>query len=58
MCLRCHKLVDASDWKGLRDWGRASSQTYGTRLLWTGFRQNRTGPAVYFTSVTDPEQGR
>jgi hypothetical protein len=58
VCPRCYELVKAGDWKGLRDWVGPAAKTYGTRLLWMGFQRNRTGPAVFFTPGTDPEEGR
>lgn len=58
VCVRCLQLVDAGDWKGLRDWVGPAARTQGTRMLWMGFQQNRTGPAVFYTPGTDPEEGR
>ena len=58
VCACCHQLVEAADWKGLRDWVGPAARTHGVQVLWTGFRNNRTGPAVFFTPGTDPEQGR
>lgn len=58
VCRHCHQLVEAGDWKGLRDWVGPAARNDANRLLWQGFRQNRTGPAVFFTPGTNPEQGR
>jgi hypothetical protein len=51
-------MVEAGDWRGLRDWVGPAARADANRLLWMGFRQNRTGPAVFFAPGTDPEQGR
>jgi hypothetical protein len=48
VCTRCHQLVEAEDCKGPPEWVGPSARTHGTRLLWNGFRNNRTGPAVFF----------
>ena len=58
VCARCYGLVESADWKGLRDWVGPAARSDGNRLLWMGFRNNRTGPAVFFTPGTDPEEGR
>lgn len=46
VCARCRQLVDADDWKGLKAWVGPAARTEPVRMLWWGFRQNRTGDAV------------
>jgi hypothetical protein len=58
VCVRCHHLVETGDWKGLRDWVGPAAKAYANRLLWIGFRNNRTGPAVFFPPGSDPEAER
>lgn len=57
-CIRCRHYVDTGDWKGLREWVGPTARGEGVRLLWMGFRQNRTGPAVEIQPGTNPEEDR
>ncbi len=58
VCGRCLQLIEANDWKGLRDWVGPGAQTEVVRQLWVGFRINRVGPPIFFESGTDPERER
>jgi hypothetical protein len=57
-CARCRTLVDAGDWKGMRDWIGPKQFNQGTRMILMGFRQHRQGEAVEFEPGTNPEAGR
>ncbi|MEU3502984.1 hypothetical protein ABZ726_20250 [Streptomyces hundungensis] len=57
-CPRCRTLVDAEDWKGMRDWIGPKQFNQGTRMIIMGFRQHRRGEAVEFEPGTNPEAGR
>ncbi|MFD3541592.1 hypothetical protein ACFWUQ_19145 [Streptomyces sp. NPDC058662] len=57
-CPRCRELVDASDWKGLRNWIGPSSSSMGHRMLLVGFKKHRKGDAVEFEPGTNPETNR
>lgn len=46
VCARCRGHVETGDWRGLREWVGQTAESDGVRMLWWGFRQNRTGPAV------------
>ncbi|WP_432138650.1 hypothetical protein [Streptomyces sp. bgisy154] len=57
-CPRCRELVEADDWKGMRDWIGPKQFNIGTRMLIMGFKQHRKGGAVEFEAGTNPEAGR
>ncbi|WP_162688720.1 MULTISPECIES: hypothetical protein [unclassified Streptomyces] len=57
-CPQCRALVDADDWKGLREWIGPKQLTQATRMILMGFRQHRQGEAVEFEPGTNPEAGR
>ncbi|MEU0770554.1 hypothetical protein [Streptomyces albogriseolus] len=57
-CPRCRELIDADDWKGLRDWIGPAQFGLGHRLLVMGFKQHRAGEPVEFEPGTNPESGR
>ncbi|MET7816077.1 hypothetical protein ABZT26_35220 [Streptomyces sp. NPDC005395] len=57
-CPRCRELVDAGDWKGLRNWIGPEQFGLGHRMLVMGFKQNRKGAAVEYEPGTNPEAGR
>lgn len=58
VCAHCQPLVEAGDWRTLRRWVGPAGDSLGVRLLWMGFANNRTGPAVTITADHDPEEGR
>uniref|UniRef100_A0AAU2JYM5 Uncharacterized protein n=1 Tax=Streptomyces sp. NBC_00049 TaxID=2903617 RepID=A0AAU2JYM5_9ACTN len=57
-CPRCRELIDASDWKGLRNWIGPSSRALGHRMLLVGFKKHRKGEPVEFEPGTNPETSR
>jgi hypothetical protein len=58
-CATCRSFVDGGDWKGLRAWVGESARSAPVKLLWYGFRRNRTTTgAIEFPPGTDPEAGR
>ncbi|MGW7460971.1 hypothetical protein [Streptomyces sp. NPDC054797] len=57
-CPRCRTLVDADDWKGLREWLGPKRLTEVLRMVLMGFRRHRKGAAVEFEPGTNPEAGR
>ncbi|MEU0396540.1 hypothetical protein ABZ208_27900 [Streptomyces sp. NPDC006208] len=57
-CPRCRELIDAADWKGLRDWIGPQQFGMGHRMLLVGFKKHRKGDAVEFEPGTNPELNR
>lgn len=58
-CAACRRHVDAGDWRGLRVHVGPTAASPGVKLLWAGFRLNRTtAEAVEFEPGTNPEEGR
>ncbi|MFD8385216.1 hypothetical protein ACFV2X_42990 [Streptomyces sp. NPDC059679] len=57
-CPRCRQLVEADDWKGMREWIGPKRFGLGSRMLVMGFRQHRKGGAVEFEPGTNPEASR
>lgn len=52
-CARCRELVDAGDWAALRRWVGPGARTWGVKLLWMGFRTNRTGGPIQINKRED-----
>ena len=53
-CAVCEPLVEAADWKALREHCGAGSREIPVRMLWAGFARNRTGPAVPVDTAGNP----
>lgn len=58
VCRACRTSVDLGDWRGLAVRAGQAANSPAVRLMWSGFRMNRTGPAVELEPGTDPEEGR
>jgi hypothetical protein len=59
VCARCRDLVDAGQWRALRQWVGPISNNPPIMMMWLGFKQNRTGPFVPLDAdPPPPEEGR
>ncbi|MFD4790556.1 hypothetical protein ACFWN1_26590 [Streptomyces sp. NPDC058459] len=55
-CPRCRELVDAGDWKGLRDWIGPNGLDTSSRAMLFGFKAHRRGGAVELAAQAGPEE--
>lgn len=48
-CAKCRDFIEADDWRGLAAWVGPTARDEMTRILWWGFRCNRTtdGPVAW-----------
>ena len=56
-CDPCRVLIDADDWRGLRNHVGPLAQLEATRVLWAGFHRHRLSETpVVFPSGVNPEE--
>jgi hypothetical protein len=53
-CATCAPMIEAADWKALREYCGPGVQQASIRVLWAGFARNRSGPPVPVDAAGDP----